>query len=195
MNGGRLIVEPTEIPDLSVVRVVRHPDERGSFRELFKASDFADAGLPARIVQINHSRSARGVVRGLHFQGDPPMAKVMRVARGHAFFVAVDVRRGSPSCGRAYWREVAAGDDLWLAAPAGFARGFQALEDDTEVEYLCTAEYSAAGEGGIRWDDPALGIPWPMPNAMLSAKDREAPTLAEWLKSPTGGVFATDSTD
>ncbi len=194
MTGGRLIVEPTEIPDLSVVRVARYPDARGSFRELFRASDFAAVGLSASLVQLNHSRSARGVVRGLHFQWEPPMAKMMRVARGHAFLVAVDIRRGSPTCGRACWREMAAGDDLWLAAPAGFARGLQALEDDTEVEYLCTAEYSAAGEGGIRWDDPALGIPWPMPNATLSDKDREAPTLAAWLKSSNGGVFATDST-
>ncbi len=192
--SDRVTVESTPIPDLSVVRVQRHPDARGSFRELFRASDFAAAGLPSRLVQLNHSRSARGVVRGLHFQWDPPMAKVMRVARGHAFLVAVDIRRGSPTCGRAYWREFAAGDDLWLAAPAGFARGLQALEDDTEVEYLCSAEYSAAGEGGIRWDDPALGIPWPLPNATLSDKDREAPTLAEWLKGRHGGVFATGAT-
>lgn len=186
----RVIVEPTAIPDCRVVRVLAHPDARGSFRELLRASDFAAAGLPPAYPQFNHSRSARGVVRGLHFQWDPPMAKLMRVARGAAFLVAVDVRRGSPTCGRAVWRETQAGEDLWLYAPAGFARGLQALEDDTEVEYLCTAEYSPAGEGGIRWDDAALGIPWPLKAAQLSEKDQSAPLLSDWLRSPQGGVFA-----
>jgi dTDP-4-dehydrorhamnose 3,5-epimerase len=186
----RLLVEPTAVPDCLLVRVRAHDDARGSFREIFRASDFAAAGLPARFEQVNHSRSARGVVRGLHFQWEPPMAKLMRVARGSAFLVAVDVRRGQPSCGRAVWREVHGGEALWLYAPAGFARGLQALEDDTEVEYLCTAEYAPESEGGIRWDDPALGIPWPLGEVRLSEKDRAAPTLAEWLAGPHGGVFA-----
>ncbi|MEX2182758.1 MAG: dTDP-4-dehydrorhamnose 3,5-epimerase [Gemmatimonadaceae bacterium] len=183
-------IEPTEIPDCVIAHVAAHPDARGSFRELFRADRFAAAGLPATIAQVNHSRSARGVVRGLHFQWEPPMAKLMRVGRGAAFLVAVDIRRGSPTCGRAVWRTVTAGADLWLVAPAGFARGLQALEDATEVEYLCTAPYAPAHEGGIRWDDPALAIPWPIPDAILSPKDRSAPTLSEWLAGPTGGVFA-----
>jgi dTDP-4-dehydrorhamnose 3,5-epimerase len=173
-----------------VVRVAAHPDARGSFRELLRASDFAAAGLPSQFPQLNHSRSARGVVRGLHFQFAPPMAKLMRVVRGAAFLVAVDVRRGSAGCGQAFWREQRAGEDAWLYAPAGFARGLQALEDDTEVEYLCTAEYAAAGEGGIRWNDPALGIPWPLADATTSIKDRAAPLLADWLNGPHGGAFA-----
>ena len=112
------------------------------------------------------------------------------MARGSAFLVAVDVRRGSASCGKAFWRTQQAAEDAWLYAPAGFARGLQALVDDTEIEYLCTAEYSAAGEGGIRWDDPALGIPWPLSGAVTSEKDRTAPRLAEWLAGPQGGAFA-----
>lgn len=191
MSAPRINVEPTELAAVSVLRVQSHPDGRGSFRELYRASDFRAAGLTDPIVQINHSRSARGVVRGLHFQWDPPMAKVMRVARGRAFLVALDVRRGAATCGRAVWREISAADDLWLAAPAGFARGLQALEDDTEVEYLCTAEYAAASEGGIRWNDPALGIPWPIAEGILSTKDLAAPTLAAWLAGPQGGVFAS----
>lgn len=183
-------LEPTFIPDLVVVRVASLPDARGSFRELFRAEHFAAAGLPDRFAQVNLSRSHRGVVRGLHFQWAPAQAKLMRVARGRAFIAAVDVRRGGPSCGRAWWREVAAGEDLWVYAPAGFARGLQALEDDTEVEYLCTAPYAAGAEGGIRYDDPALGIPWPVSPARLSPKDAAAPTLAEWLAGPQGGVFA-----
>lgn len=186
----RLVVETTSLPDCRIARVLAFPDERGSFRELYRAEEFASAGLLARVAQINHSRSARGVVRGLHFQWAPPMSKMLRVARGAAFLVAVDVRRGSATCGRAYWRETVAGEDLWLSASAGFARGFQALEDDTEVEYLCDAPYAPEGEGGIRWDDPALGIPWPIRGAVLSEKDRAAPTLSDWLAGPAGGVFA-----
>jgi dTDP-4-dehydrorhamnose 3,5-epimerase len=190
MNAPRIRVEPTELADCALVRVLAHPDARGSFRELLRASDFGAAGLPSQFPQMNHSRSARGVVRGLHFQFEPPMAKLMRVARGSAFLVAVDVRKGSATCGKALWRTLRAGEDAWLYAPPGFARGLQALEDDTEVEYLCTAEYSAAGEGGIRWNDPALGIPWPLRDAMISEKDRAAPLLGDWLAGPHGGAFA-----
>lgn len=182
-------VEQTSIPDLVLARLRAFPDARGSFRELFRAEHFAAAGLPARVAQINGSISARGVVRGLHFQWEPPMAKSMRVARGRAFIVAVDVRAGSPTFGKSWWRDCVAGEDLWVIAPAGFARGFQALEDDTEVEYLCTASYNAAAEGAIRWDDPALDIPWPLADVILSDKDRAAPTLAEWRVGPQGDVF------
>ena len=97
----------------------------------------------------------------------------------------------APSCGQAWWRETHADEDLWVYAPSGFARGLQALEDGTEVIYLCTAPYAPRAEGGIRWDDPALGILWPIADAVVSAKDRAAPTLAEWLASPAGHVFAT----
>jgi len=186
----RIHVAPTELADCVEVRVHAHPDPRGSFRELLRGSDFAAAGLPSVFPQLNHSRSARGVVRGLHFQFSPPMAKLMRVVRGSAFLVAVDVRKGSPTCGRAVWRTQLAGEDSWLYAPAGFARGLQALEDDTEVEYLCTAEYDAAGEGGIRWNDPALGIPWPLGDALTSEKDRAAPLLSDWLAGPNSRAFA-----
>ena len=185
-----LRIEQTGLAGLVVAHLRTFPDARGSFRELFRADHFAAAGLPETIAQVNLSRSSRGVVRGLHFQWDPPQAKCMRVARGRAFVVAVDVRKGSPSCGQAWWRAVAAGEDLWVCAPAGFARGIQALEDDTDVEYLCSAPYAAAHEGGIRWDDPALAIPWPMAPTEVSEKDRAAPTVAEWLAGPRGDVFA-----
>lgn len=183
-------VESTPLAGLVVATWRAFPDARGSFRELFRAEHFAAAGLPTTVAQINQSRSARGVVRGLHFQWAPPMGKSMRVARGAAFVVAVDVRRDSPTVGQAWWRTLREDDECWVVAPAGFARGFQALEDGTEVEYLCTAPYAPAGEGGIRWDDPALGIPWPLPAALLSDKDRAAPTLATWLAGPQGGAFA-----
>ncbi len=186
---SRVTIEHTAIPDLVLAHVATYPDARGSFRELFRAEDFASVGLPSVFPQINLSRSAQGVVRGLHFQWQPAMAKLMRVARGRAFLVAVDVRRDSPSCGRAWWRETHEREDLWVYAPAGFARGLQALEDETEVEYLCTARYEPTTEGGIRWDDPALGIPWPRVATEISPKDRAQPTLAAWLAGPRGGVF------
>ena len=186
---SRVTVERTSMPDLLIVHVAAYPDARGSFRELFRAEDFAAAGLPSQFAQMNMSRSAAGVVRGLHFQWDPPMAKLMRVARGRAFLAAVDIRKNSPTCGRAWWRETHAHEDLWIYAPAGFARGLQALEDDTEVEYLCTTAYEPVTEGGIRWDDPALGIPWPRGATEVSPKDRAQPMLAEWLAGPQGAVF------
>lgn len=184
-----LRIEQTGIPNLVIAHVPVFTDARGSFREMFSAEQFAAANLPASVAQVNLSRSHRGAVRGLHFQWEPPMAKTMRVVRGRAFLVAVDVRKQSPTCGRAWWRETVVGEDLWIAAPAGFARGLQALEDDTEVEYLCSHPRDVAKEAGIRWDDPALGIPWPIPAAIVSEKDRAAPTLAEWLAGPQGHVF------
>jgi dTDP-4-dehydrorhamnose 3,5-epimerase len=185
-----LRIEQTPFAGLVLVHPQVHADARGRFRELYRAEHFAAAGLPFPVQQVNASVSRRGAVRGLHFQWEPPQAKVMRVARGAALLVAVDLRRGSPTAGRAWWRRAQADDDLWVAAPAGFARGFQAIEDDTEVEYLCDAPYRPAANGGIRWDDPALGIPWPVAEAIVSEGDRRAPTAAEWLAGPTGGVFA-----
>ena len=183
-------VESTGIAGLVVVHVTAQADTRGSFRELFRADHFAAAGLPDIVAQINLSRSAKGVVRGLHYQSSPPMGKAMRVVRGRALLVAVDVRHNSPTCGQSWAREMIATDECWVVAPAGFARGLQALEDDTDVEYLCTAPYNAAGEGGIRWDDPALGISWPLPARAVSEKDRAAPLLADWLAGPHGKTFS-----
>jgi dTDP-4-dehydrorhamnose 3,5-epimerase len=183
-------IETTDIADLVIVHLTAYGDHRGSFRELFRAEHFAAAGLPSEVAQINLSRSSKGVVRGLHFQSAPPMGKAMRVMRGRALLVAVDVRHDSPTCGKAWWREMSATDECWIVAPAGFARGLQALEEDTDVAYLCTAAYEPRSEAGIRWDDPALGIPWRLPAGGVSEKDRAAPTLAEWLAGPHGQVFS-----
>ena len=117
-------------------------------------------------------------MRGLHFQWDPPQGKLMRVVAGRAFLVAVDIRPGSPTLGRAVTLEASADDPVLFWAPASFARGFAALADGTEIEYFCTAAYNPANEAGIRWDDPALGIPWPVRAPQLSAKDAAASTLA-----------------
>lgn len=182
-------LEPTPLPDAFVVRHQVFRDARGFFMEVYRRDLFEPLGLPGTFVQLNHSRSARGVVRGLHFQWQPPMGKLMRVTAGRAFLVAVDVRKGSPALGRWFGIELSAEDPRQLWAPAGFARGFAVLSDHAEIQYLCTGTYGPDGEGGIRWDDPAIGIDWPVAEPLLSDKDRRAPTLAEWLERPESERF------
>ena len=182
-------VEATAIPEVLLVRPRLFPDERGWFTEVLQVDAFAALGLPDRFVQVNQSRSARDVVRGLHFQWDPPQGKLMRVVRGRAFLVTVDIRPGSPTVGRAVTVEASADDPVLVWAPASFARGFAALDDVTEIEYFCTAAYSPAAETGIRWDDPALAITWPVAAPRLSPKDAAAGTLADWLARPESAAF------
>ena len=165
-------------------------DGRGYFMGTFRADSFKDLGLPQSFVQENHSYSRKGVVRGLHFQWDPPMGKLMRVTRGAAFLVAVDVRPGSPTLGKWFGIESTAENRKLVWAPASFARGFCALSDDVEVQYLCTGVYNSKAESGIRWDDPEIGISWPLQSQIISEKDRKAQTLAEWLASANARHFA-----
>lgn len=164
-------------------------DARGFFVEVFRRDVFADAGLPTEFVQLNHSRSSRNVLRGLHFQWDPPMGKLMRVTEGAAFLVAVDIRKGSPTLGKWFGTELTAESKKQLWAPAGFARGFCVLSEYCQIEYLCTGTYSSAGESGILWSDPAIGISWPVKDPSLSARDMKAQTLAEWLSRPESDNF------
>jgi dTDP-4-dehydrorhamnose 3,5-epimerase len=164
-------------------------DPRGFFMETFRKDEFLDNGLPTDFVQDNHSRSAKGVVRGLHFQWDPPMGKLMRVSLGSAFLVAVDIRRGSPTLGQWAGVEVSSENRRQVWAPAGFARGFCVLSDVAEIQYKCTGIYNNKAESGIRWDDPKIGIEWPTRDVSLSEKDRVAPTLDEWLQRPESENF------
>jgi dTDP-4-dehydrorhamnose 3,5-epimerase len=164
-------------------------DSRGFFMETFRVDQFQKLGLPTEFVQDNHSRSAKGVLRGLHFQWDPPMGKLMRVSYGSAFLVAVDVRKGSPTLGQWCGVEVSGANKKQVWAPAGFARGFCVLSDFAEIQYKCTGLYNNKAESGIRWDDPAVGIKWPIQDPVLSDKDRKAQTLAEWLNSPNSEHF------
>jgi dTDP-4-dehydrorhamnose 3,5-epimerase len=186
-------VERTTIPEVLVVRPRRFGDERGWFAEIAQVEQFAGLGLglPTRFVQVNQSRSERGVVRGLHFQWDPPQGKLMRVVRGRAFMVAVDIRPGSPTLGRVVTVEGSDEEPLLFWAPATFARGFCALSDVTEIEYFCTAGYDPSAESAIRWNDPGLGIAWPVApgEARLSSKDAAAGTLADWLARPESERF------
>jgi dTDP-4-dehydrorhamnose 3,5-epimerase len=183
-------VEPTTIPEVLVVRPRVFQDDRGWFSEVFQAEAFAGLGLPDRFAQVNQSRSTGGVIRGLHFQWDPPQGKLMRVVTGRAFMVAVDIRPGSPTLGRCVTLEASADEPVLFWAPASFARGFAALSDVAEIEYFCTAAYSPACETGIRWDDPALAIAWPVERPRLSPRDAVAGTLADWLARPESATFA-----
>jgi dTDP-4-dehydrorhamnose 3,5-epimerase len=164
-------------------------DQRGFFMETFRADQFRALGLPHEFPQDNHSRSQRGVLRGLHFQWDPPMGKLMRVPSGSAFLVAVDIRKGSPTLGQWFGIEVSEENKKQVWAPAGFARGFCVLSDFADVQYKCTGTYNSKAESGIRWDDPAIGIKWPVSQAILSDKDRTARTLEEWLATPESDNF------
>lgn len=158
-------------------------DDRGFFMETYREDNFRDLGLPTHFVQDNHSRSSKGVIRGLHFQWSPPMGKLMRVTSGAAFLVAVDIRKGSPTFGQWLGLEVSAGNKKQVWAPYGFARGFCALTNDCEVQYKCTGLYDRFGESGIRFDDPEIGIEWPVSQFSVSERDRNAQTLREWERS------------
>jgi dTDP-4-dehydrorhamnose 3,5-epimerase len=175
--------------DVVVVVPEVFQDSRGFFMETFREDQFKALGLPYQFVQDNHSRSVKGVTRGLHFQWDPPMSKLMRVSLGSAFLVAVDIRKGSPTLGKWFGIEVSAENRRQVWAPAGFARGFCVLSDLADIQYKCTGPYNPKGESGIRWDDPEIGVNWPTTNALLSEKDKKAQTLAQWLASPLSDNF------
>jgi dTDP-4-dehydrorhamnose 3,5-epimerase len=185
-----------ESQHLNGIVVLTHPDvfedERGFFVEVFRADQFAELGLPTAFVQDNHSRSRKGVLRGLHFQWEPPMGKLMRVTQGSAFLVAVDIRKGSPTLGQWFGIEVSAKNKKQVWAPAGFARGFYVISDYAEVQYKCTGIYSNRCESGILWNDPRIGIEWPLDKTaelVTSDKDNKARTLDQWLASPESESF------
>lgn len=170
----------TELEGLLVITPRVFEDERGYFMETYKESDFQKAGIRERFVQDNHSRSSRGTLRGLHFQRAPhAQAKLVRVTRGSLWDVAVDLRPGSKTYGRWVGIELSESNKKLFFIPAGFAHGFVALEDGTELQYKCSAEYNAQADGGVRWDDPELAIEWPLRDVLVSAKDAALPPLKE----------------
>ena len=182
-------VESRHFGEVVVLAGKAFADQRGYFMETYREDQFLELGLPGTFVQDNHSYSKKGVVRGLHFQWDPPMGKLMRVTRGAAILVALDLRLGSPTLGKWVGIEATAENRKQVWAPASFARGFCALTDDAEVQYKCTGIYNSKAESAIRWNDPAIGIEWPIRDVIISEKDRNAPGLAEWLASPDARHF------
>ena len=172
----------TKIQGLSVITPRLFPDDRGFFMETYKESDFIKAGIDERFVQDNHSRSSKGTLRGLHFQRPPfAQAKLVRCTRGRLWDVAVDLRPSSPTYRRWHGVELSEENRVMFFIPAGFAHGFVALEDGTELQYKCSAEYNAQSDGGVRWDDPDLAIDWPIKDILVSPKDAALPYLKDIL--------------
>ena len=170
-------IRQTQLPGVLVFEPVVHRDDRGHLFESYRLDAAAAAGLPP-FVQENQSLSARNTLRGLHYQLDRPQAKLVRVLQGAVFDVAVDIRRGSPTFGQWVAETLSAENRLQLYLPPGFAHGFLALEEPSEVLYKCSDYYSgAADQRGILWNDPALAIPWPCDGPLVSVKDGSLPPL------------------
>jgi len=172
----------TGIAGLLLIEPRAFGDERGFFMESWNERTFAKQGIDARFVQDNHSRSARGVLRGLHYQiGSAQQGKLVRVTRGRVFDVAVDLRRSSPSFGRWAGFEISGENQRMLWIPPGFAHGFVTLEDETDFFYKCTDFYSPEHERSVLWNDPTIGIEWPLDGLTptLSPKDAAAPAFAD----------------
>ena len=172
--------EPLSIPDVVLVRPTRHLDARGSFAETYRRSAFEQAGIAEAFVQDNLTRSARGVLRGLHYQLPPSaQGKLVGVVAGRIFDVAVDLRAGAPTYGAwvGHTLDEESGEMIWI--PAGFAHGYCVLSDAAVVSYKTTAEYVPELNRGIQWDDPAIGVRWPVSDPILSEQDRRLPAMAD----------------
>jgi len=178
-----LKVEATELPGVLVITPDVFGDERGFFMETYSASLYADAGIGDVFVQDNYSHSRRGTLRGLHYQLQRPQAKLISVIWGEIYDVAVDIRRGSPTYGQWVGQTLSEQNRSQLFVPAGFAHGFCVLSERALFSYKCTDFYSAPSEFGIAWDDPDIGIDWPIDSPQLSAKDQHNRRLKD---IPTG---------
>ncbi len=173
---------PTELPEVIVVEPDLHRDARGFFLETYHAGKYREGGIAATFVQDNHSRSARGTVRGLHAQLRRPQGKLVRVLSGEVFDVAIDIRRGSPTFLRWVGVSLSAENLRQCYIPAGFAHGFCVVSDYAEFEYKCTDYYDPSSELRILWNDPAIGIAWPVREPILSDKDRGGQRVADLME-------------
>ena len=171
-------VRQTPLPGVVVLEPKVFRDDRGFFTETFNTRALEGSGIPERFVQDNHSRSTRGVLRGLHYQLQSPQGKLVRAARGNIFDVAVDIRTGSPHFGEWFGIELSDENLFSLWVPPGFAHGFAVLSDVADVTYKCTTLYDAADDRGLPWNDPRFGIEWPISDPILSAKDSQHQPLS-----------------
>ena len=169
----------TDLPGVILIEPTVHKDERGFLLETYQAERYAEGGIDARFVQDNHSRSLRGTLRGLHMQTARPQGKLCRVIVGEVFDVGVDVRRGSPTFGQHTAVILSAENFRQLWVPPGFAHGFLVLSETAEFEYKCTDFYDPGGELVVAWNDPEIGIAWPLSDPILSERDRVAARLSE----------------
>lgn len=169
---------PTHIPDVILIEPSVFGDERGFFMETFHSRRYEEAGIPARFVQDNLSYSQRGVLRGLHFQNPNPQGKLVQVLQGSVFDVAVDIRRGSATFGKWVGYELSSENHRQMWIPEGFAHGFCVTSETAIFAYKCTAHYHSESESSIIWNDPDIGIKWPVENPHLSNKDATAPQLS-----------------
>ena len=168
----------TEIPEVIIIQPKVFPDGRGEFAEVYKKSEFAAGGISDTFVQTNYSKSQKGVLRGMHYQAAPAaQAKLVRVIFGSVFDVAVDIRKDSPTFGKWVAVTLSAKEKNMLYIPEGFAHGFCVLEDDTEMVYNCSREYSPEHERGLVWNDPQVGIVWPIQDPILIERDAAYPKL------------------
>lgn len=178
-------VLPTALPEVVAIETAFVHDERGFFIETYHRQLYAEHGLDAVMVQDNHSRSQRGVLRGIHYQGPPaPMVKLVRCTHGALLDVAVDLRVGSPTFGRSVAVELSAENKRQLWIPVGFGHGFVALSAFAEIQYKCSAYYTPSAEGAIAWNDPDLAINWPLAAPILSRRDQAALSLRDYLAQP-----------
>lgn len=169
-----------DIPEVILIEPKVFKDQRGFFIETYKLSEFKENGIDYEFVQDNHSKSIKGVLRGLHYQLNPKaQGKLVRVLRGRIFDVAVDIRKGSPHYGQWVGVELSEENKKMLWVPPGFAHGVVALDDGTEILYKVTAEYSPENDRGILWNDPDIGIKWPIDTPILSEKDAKQPFLKD----------------
>ena len=171
-------IKDTPLPGVLLLVPKVHGDTRGFFLESFHAKTFARLGLPQLFVQDNHSRSARGVTRGLHYQKRHGQGKLVRVVTGSVFDVAVDLRHDSPTFGRWFGTILSEENQAMMYVPEGFAHGFQVTSESADFLYKCTDFYDPEDEAGILWNDPEVGIAWPIAEAALSKKDRLLPLLS-----------------
>ncbi len=183
--GGTLKIDTFSSEGLKLVTLKSYPDDRGFFCERFKLSSFSDLGLPTNFVQDNFSRSAPGVLRGLHYQWEKPQGKLVTCLSGKILDVVVDIRVGSASFGQVTQVELSGDQPQWLWVPAGFAHGFFVMgQTPADVLYKCDHEYNPKAESGIRWNDETLKIQWPSQTPQVSERDRVMPSFEDYKRAP-----------